>query len=127
MAVIMLMVASSCLGQVRQVPREKWVLHMESGLPTMLCSPGSVIRECFSLSQKECEQGMASATRVCIGNLSSRIPEEISLPIEGQRLGGDVGDCATDAYASTNQKLYTPTQACLAAREEALKAEKALQ
>jgi hypothetical protein len=123
---LILSVATSCvaIAQPAKVPREKWVRHMRTALPTALCSKGTPIRLCFSLSAEECEESMSAATRVCIANAT--LPEEIGLPDQGRQLGGDIGDCATNAYVAANQSKYVPSEVCLAARREAARLEKAI-
>jgi hypothetical protein len=103
------------------VPAEKWLQGMRTALPVALCAEGTAIRTCFSRTQEQCEQGIASAARTCIADMQARIPTSIRSRDQGRKLGGEIGECTTTAYAAANQKAYTPTSACQAARAEAEK------
>lgn len=107
------------LGQATEVPLDRWLRHMQSALPPVFCAEGTAIRACFSLTAQECEKSMFAATRTCISNMRGDFPPSIQVPQQGTQLGGDLGECATDAYAAINRSHYTPTQICLAARREA--------
>lgn len=69
---------------------------------------------------------MHATTRTCIANMRSELPPVVQLPEQGQKFGGDIGECATDAYAALNKARYVASKACTAAREAAERAEQGL-
>jgi hypothetical protein len=69
---------------------------------------------------------MYGTTRTCIANMRAEFPAVIQLPEQGQKFGGDLGECATDAYAAVNKARYVASEACAAARQEAERAEQEL-
>lgn len=111
------------VGQATDVPLDRWVRHMQSALPPLFCAEGTPIRLCFSLTTQECEKGMYAMTRTCIANMRDELPAEIRMPEQGRQFGGRLGECATDAYAAVNHAKYVASEACLAARHQAQKAE----
>ena len=114
------------VGQTTEVPLERWLRHMQSALPPVFCADGTAIRSCFSLTAQECEKSMFAVTRTCIANMRSEFPATVQLPQQGTKLGGDIGECATDAYAALHRAKYTPTDICISARRQAEEAEKGL-
>jgi hypothetical protein len=113
-------------GQSTEVPLDRWLRHMQSALPPGLCAEGTPIRLCFSNTKQECEKGIYEMSRTCIANMRDDLPAVVTLPDQGTKLGGDVGECVTDAYAVVNRAKFVASQACTAARQEAERLEQAL-
>ncbi len=80
------------------VDRDTWTTMFESALPVALCKSGSYFTSCFTISQVECEQTAASATRVCLGKVRKQLPAKFHQPDEGRDWGSRIGSCAGIAY-----------------------------
>jgi hypothetical protein len=113
-AVLLLTAAPICFAQ--DVGLDRWLSHMRVSLPVALCARGTAIRTCFTITDEQCEQGIASAARSCIADMKADFPSVIHLPEQGNKLGGDLGECTTEAYAAANQSKYVESPACVAAR-----------
>lgn len=82
-------------------PGGKWISGMQSVLPSMFCKDKSYFRECFSVTQKECEQEAIRVTRVCLESKKDDIKNAFKdggSPEEGKKWGEKVGECAGTAY-----------------------------
>ena len=92
------------------VDRDTWVNAFETALPVALCKSGSYFTSCFSVTQVECEQMAASATRVCLGKVRKQLPAKFHQPDEGRAWGSKIGSCAGTAYetAIPNKKIHNP-------------------
>ena len=80
------------------VDRDVWTNAFEAALPVALCKNGSYFRACFPISQTECEQTMASATRVCTGKVRKQLPLKLHQPDDGTAWGQRIGGCAGTTY-----------------------------
>ena len=84
-----------------EVAKDDWVAHMTTSLPVYLCQPEQYFRKCFEVSAEQCEETMASATRVCLNQYDEAIPSTLSLPDEGRHWGTVVGTCTGTSFEST--------------------------
>lgn len=110
-------IANAAQGDNRQnisVPKSEWISHIETALPVYACRPKSELRVCFAVDAQECEDGMASATRVCAKSIDTKIPDSVSNEV-GTNLGGEIGECATNAFAVLHEKDQRDTSDCKAA------------
>jgi hypothetical protein len=80
------------------VDRDVWSTAFEAALPVALCKNGSYFRACFTITQAECEQTAASATRVCLGKVRKQLPMKLHQPDEGTAWGSKIGSCAGTSY-----------------------------
>lgn len=92
MAFLMLGAAPSTIA------REAWISAIRTALPIAFCKPDQYFRQCFNVTQAECEQTALSATRVCLDDLKSQIPEVLKQPGDGAHWGAKVGQCAGSGY-----------------------------
>jgi len=81
-----------------EVSKDIWNDRMTTVLPAFFCKSSSYFRQCFSVSAQECEETAASVSRICLANLSGKIPNSLTLPEEGQYWGTKIGECAGNAY-----------------------------
>lgn len=106
------------LSHSAEVPIDVWLHHLTVALPVGFCEQGSAIRSCFTVTNEQCEQGVVSATRVCINGMKRKLPKFIRSKDEGAKLGGDIGSCAEDAFVLANKQREVLTQDCIAAKEK---------
>ncbi len=81
-----------------EVTKKSWLESMETMVPTHFCQSQQYFRQCFDVSAEKCEEVAASATRVCLEKLESRIPTTLNQPQDGTRWGTQVGICAGQNY-----------------------------
>jgi len=96
------------------VPKAQWAEHMETTTPVFMCQRDSAWRTCYSISAQQCEEDIASATRVCLRKLDSRIPTTL-VRSQGVALGSEIGECVTEAFAAVHEKDERDTADCKAA------------
>lgn len=57
-----------------EVLKDDWINGVTTVLPVALCKSDQLFRQCFSVTQEECEEVALSSTRVCIKNNREKIP-----------------------------------------------------
>jgi len=95
-----------------EVSKEAWLNSMSTILPTAFCQANQYFRQCFDVSQTECEETAMSATRICLQKHKDEIPETLTQPNDGAYWGRIVGRCAGEAYAITLRKKRISDQKC---------------
>jgi hypothetical protein len=78
----------------------KWTDFMRSALPSDICKPGAFLRECYAVSQEECEREAVRAVRICLevhrediqSNFSVASKEDVRR--SGGKFGKVIGECA---------------------------------
>jgi len=93
-----LIVISMTPGIANEISKDDWINGMTTALPVALCKSDQFFRQCFSVTQEECEEVALSATRVCIENNRERIPSRINQPEDGRYWGQIIGGCVGPAY-----------------------------
>lgn len=78
-------------------PKKAWIDAVSTALPTLFCEEKQFFRQCFKVSQEECEKGAASATRVCLNKYEKEMPEKFTREL-GKKWGEKVGSCAGSTY-----------------------------
>ena len=95
-----------------EVSKEAWINSMSTALPTAFCQTNQYFRQCFNVSQTECEETAMSATRVCLKKYKDKIPDTLTQPKDGTYWGRIVGRCAGEAYEITLLKKRISNQRC---------------
>jgi len=101
---------ASTAAHSAEVSKEAWLDSMSTVLPTVFCQGNQYFRQCFDVSQAECEETAASATRVCLQKYKDKIPDTLIQPMDGNYWGTVIGRCAGEAYAITSQKKRISNQ-----------------
>ncbi|MCW5631866.1 MAG: hypothetical protein KIT17_00885 [Rubrivivax sp.] len=97
-------------SQAQTVAREDWLKHMETAVPTKLCSPDFYFRQCFTVAAQECEAVASSATRLCLQKHGPDMPQMLVQPKDGRHWGGVVGGCVGSAteLAMLKKRISSP-------------------
>jgi len=111
LVVIFVLLMSASANSV-EISKEAWMDSMSTVLPTALCQADQYFRQCFDVSQTECEETATSATRVCLQKYKDKIPNTLVQPRDGAYWGSLVGACAGEAYEVTLQKKRISNQKC---------------
>jgi hypothetical protein len=112
---ILALIATSLLttgAGANEVSKTDWIKGMSTALPAHFCQPAQYFRQCFSVSQPECEQVALSATRICLEKHKSEIPEVLVQPKDGTRLGTIIGACSGGTYEATLIKKRISNARC---------------
>ena len=90
-----------------EVLKDDWINGVTTALPAALCKSDQLFRQCFSVTQEECEEVALSSTRVCIKNNREKIPPRLNQPEDGRYWGQIIGSCVGSAYviALKNKKI----------------------
>ena len=111
LALSCLLVSTPARGQ-EQVSKEQWIETMKTALPTVFCAEDQPFRTCFKVTQEECENAAASATRICLRKFQSKIPARLKQPEDGKKWGEQVGICAGNTYAAALNAKKLKTKEC---------------
>lgn len=94
----------------QEVPKDQWILAMQTAVPVHFCSAEQYFRQCFQVSASECEETAASGTRNCLRQVQDQIPDKLVQPRDGNFWGNQVGRCAGIAYeaALADKRISNP-------------------
>jgi hypothetical protein len=109
-AILVLLISAS--ANPVEISKETWIDSMSTALPTVFCQPDQYFRQCFDVSQTECEEIAMSATRVCLQKYKDEIPNTLIQPKDGAYWGRIIGSCAGEAYEMTLLKKRTSNKRC---------------
>ncbi len=90
--------AVSMNSHANEVSKEAWLEGMSTALPAAFCNSSMYFRQCFEISQEECEDMAASTTRICLKKYQDQLPKVLVQPQDGTRWGQAVGACAGEAF-----------------------------
>jgi hypothetical protein len=100
------------LANADDIPKDDWIDKMSTILPTAFCQPHQYFRQCFDVSQTECEETAMSAVRICLGKNKDKMPSVFVQPQDGRYWGRIVGSCAGGAYEITLRKKRISNRRC---------------
>lgn len=93
------------------VEKGRWFDQMEKAVPNNFCSEQQYFRQCFEVDAKTCQNTLAKATRDCIGQLESDVPDELDGEAR-QQWGERVGQCAGETYEASLADKRIDSQRC---------------
>jgi hypothetical protein len=95
-----------------KIEKNAWVNNIKNAMPTYICQSNTVFRQCFTVTTDECIDVASSATTVCLKNIDKKIPSKLKMPEEGEKFGGDVGECVGITYGSVLSNKIIKTDKC---------------
>jgi len=95
-----------------EIDKTDWVSHMMTVVPVSFCQSDQYFRQCFDVTSEQCEETMTSATRVCLSNHESDIPDRLAQPDEGRHWGTVVGKCVGETYVATLASKHNSKAIC---------------
>jgi hypothetical protein len=110
--VVIFVLLTSASVHTEEVSKGVWINSMSTALPTAFCQRDRYFRQCFDVSQTECEETAISATRVCLQKYKDKIPNTLIQPKDGTYWGRIVGSCAGEAYEATLLKKRISSKKC---------------
>lgn len=111
-ATLLCLLSAAPVRAQQEVSKADWTETMKTALPTAFCAEGTPFRACFKVTQEECEDAAASAARLCLKKLQSKIPAKLKQPEDGTKWGQKVGECAGNSYAAALAKKKLNTKEC---------------
>jgi len=93
---LLMLIAST--SQANEVPKDDWINGMSTVLPASFCKSNQYFRQCFNVTERECEEAALSTTRICLAHNKNEIPTQLKQPEDGTRWGSVIGGCAGLAY-----------------------------
>ncbi len=109
---IILSISAFSSAYALEVSKTEWISAMKTGLPAYFCQETQYFRQCFTVDALECENVAASATRLCLNELESQIPDILVQPNDGRAWGTKVGTCAGTTYETTLIKKRISSAKC---------------
>lgn len=110
--VVIFVLFTSIAANPEEVSKDVWIDRMSAALPTAFCQRDQYFRQCFDVSQTECEETAMSATRVCLQKYKDKIPNILVQPQDGAYWGRTIGSCAGEAYEMTLLKKRISNKRC---------------
>lgn len=102
---VLFFLSFSVIAAEEEVSKSYWISAMKTALPAAFCNSEQYFRQCYKVTAIECEEVAASATRLCLNDLESELPNVLLQPRDGTFWGTKVGECAGIAYdVSLNAK-----------------------
>lgn len=95
-----------------EIRKSEWMNAMSTAFPTAICASHMYFRQCFEISAQQCEETIASATRVCLSKYQDEIPDILQQPQDGSHWGSIVGACAGEAFELTLIEKRINSQQC---------------
>ena len=99
-------------ANAEQVSKTAWINAMSTALPTAFCQPHQYFRQCFDVTQIECEETALSATRICLQKHKAKIPNVLNQPNDGAQWGSIVGSCAGETYENVLREHRVNSNVC---------------
>lgn len=93
-----LMLIAPASVMANEVTKDDWINGMTTALPAYFCKADEYFRQCFKVTQAECEETALSATRICLAQNKDKIPARLKQPEDGTKWGTVIGSCAGQAY-----------------------------
>jgi hypothetical protein len=109
---VIFLITASLNVLANQVEKNDWINHIKNSMPAYFCQSNQVFRQCFSVSANDCLDVAYSAINVCLRNMDKKIPKKIKIPEEGQKLGGDIGECAATTYGAVLSDKRIKSEQC---------------
>ncbi|MCK5003372.1 MAG: hypothetical protein KAS57_10120 [Gammaproteobacteria bacterium] len=95
-----------------EVSKSYWFNGMSTAIPTAFCNSRQYFRHCFSVSTQQCEEAVASATRICLNKNNKDIPDILVQPKDGAHWGAIIGKCVGDTYEITQEQKHINNAKC---------------
>ena len=108
----LLLLIGSTSAMANEISKDDWINGMSTALPAYLCKAEQYFRQCFNVTQTECEETTLSTTRICLAKNKEKIPNRLRQPEEGTHWGNIIGTCAGSAYAIALQNKRINNSKC---------------
>lgn len=98
-------------AEERDVKKELYKL-LTTEIPTKMCQPNMLYRECYKVSADECHDIMYMSIRGCFKTYESNISNDLTLN-QLSKTGGKIGECAGLIYDIILTKASKRDTECL--------------
>lgn len=107
---LLMLIASTSFAN--EVSKNDWIKGISTALPIHFCKSDQYFRQCFNVTQIECEETALSTVRICLSQNKDSIPARLRQPEDGTKWGNIIGSCAGSAYEITLQKNHINNSKC---------------
>jgi len=107
---LLILIASTSMAN--EVSRSDWINAMSTVLPVYFCKADQYFRQCFNVTQIECEETALSATRVCLAQNKDKVPAQLQQPNDGAQWGNVIGSCAGSVFEITLKNKRISNSKC---------------
>jgi hypothetical protein len=108
---LFILIASTSI-MANEISKDDWINSMSTALPAYFCKTDQYFRQCFNVTQIECEETALSTTRICLAQNKDKIPTRLRQPEDGKKWGTIIGSCAGSAYEIALQKKRISNSKC---------------
>ncbi len=82
------------ISQASELSQDQWANIFVPAFTNVMCSDKSYFRHCFATSPERCQKEAISATRICLLDLSPKLPKTFTSREQSVQAGTTVGQCA---------------------------------
>jgi len=102
-------ILSFSVGHAADLTQEQWIKFMTQNMPALFCKTDQYYRDCYEVTQEECESTAAFAVEACISSHIQELPDIFSYE-ESRKWGALIEKCVDEEYSQTlsGQKKDTP-------------------
>ena len=113
LVVFALTLGLSATLQAEEVSKERWTEAMQRDLPTTFCKSVEFFQKCFDINEEQCIQAASLASRICLHNYTTRIPDVLRQPKDGAKWSNIVGQCVGENFYDTMRRKYKTSDVLL--------------
>ena len=95
----------------QKISKEKWIFAMKTTMPVAICTSDQYFRQCFDVTEFECEEIATSSVRICVNELNDQIPTVLKSS-DKQFWGGKIGRCIGNSLEAVNYEKKTSNSKC---------------
>ena len=112
LSIALFILIASTSAMANEVSKDDWINGMSTALPAYFCKADQYFRQCFAVTQIECEETALSVTRICLSQSKDKIPGRLRQPEDGTKWGTHIGSCAGTAYEIALQRKRVNNSRC---------------
>ena len=95
---VVLIIIAPMSSSANGVLKKEWTDSMSTAVPAAFCQSNQYFRQCFNVTQIECEETAMSTTRICLKKNEDNIPDIFNQPEDCTYWGKIIGACAGESY-----------------------------
>jgi hypothetical protein len=108
--VLPLLVSVNALADA-SIPKAQWIVQMQKLLPTTFCQPGMYFRECFKVTEAQCNEVASTTTHQCLKDVEDKLPATLDAS-SGRDWGTKVGTCAGGQFETSQMTKKVASAKC---------------
>ncbi|MBF0472295.1 MAG: hypothetical protein HQK91_10950 [Nitrospirae bacterium] len=109
---VIVLFTTSIPAKAVDVQKDNWVEAISTAFPVIFCQDDQYFRQCFNVTQSECEKVVLSATKVCSEKNIDKIPNILHQPDDGRYWGSYIGKCVASTFDLVYNNKFTNSSKC---------------